>query len=171
MRACACACADIEVTEIQQLLQSVYGEDEVPGFEVTAFIELFDADRDGKISWDEFAAALGAIDASQDVTSEGAMPLLVPSDDDGGDAPEPKISGTVTVQLDDGATHAAHAAHAAALPRTPPPCRARRRPAAHLPGNKDGGCGVDRRGRGGDGRRVVHGPAQGGGPVAAAGAG
>jgi hypothetical protein len=49
---------------------------------------------DGRISWDEFSAALGAID------SPPRPPLLAGSE--GEAAPGPVIEGTVTVELDDG---------------------------------------------------------------------
>jgi len=87
----------IEVGEIESLLKEVYPE-EVPPFEVTTFMKLFDADGDGKISLDEFLDALGAVNA--DAPSVGLLPLLEGDLDT--KAPKPEVSGTVKVQLDDG---------------------------------------------------------------------
>lgn len=84
----------IETGEVEQLLREVY--EEVPPFEIATFLQLFDTDGDGRISWDEFAAVLGGREGDTSV----AMPLLGTAE--GIDAPEPKVSGTVTVELDDG---------------------------------------------------------------------
>ena len=42
-----------------KLLEDVY-DGEAPGYETSTFLSFFDVDNDGKISWDEFAEALGA---------------------------------------------------------------------------------------------------------------
>lgn len=85
----------IETAEVEELLRGVY-EDGVPPLEVAAFVKLFDADGDGKIAWEEFAAALGALD-----TPNPALPLLS-SSTSADTVPSPQLSGNVTVQLDDG---------------------------------------------------------------------
>jgi len=85
----------IEVSEVKKLLEEVYGEDDVPNFEVSTFVTLFDTDRDGKISWDEFANALGANESA----SSPSNPMLPESAES---VPGPTLSGTVTVTLDDG---------------------------------------------------------------------
>lgn len=86
----------IETSEVEKLLADVYKGEVPPAFEVDAFVTLFDADGDGKISWEEFAAALGAMD---DSTSRKAMPLLEGS---GEPTPSPSLEGTIRVMLDDG---------------------------------------------------------------------
>jgi len=85
----------IEVAEVREMLSSVYNGD-VPPHEVNTMMSLFDTDDDGKISWDEFAAALGA---QEGATGSSAQSLLGGTDDT---APSPNISGTVTVTMDDG---------------------------------------------------------------------
>jgi len=87
----------IETTEVEQLLKEVYDGD-VPQVEILAFTQLFDADGDGKISWEEFTTTLGALESEG--TAAGVAGLLAGG---GGEpAAAPKVSGTVTVQLDDG---------------------------------------------------------------------
>jgi len=87
----------IEMSEVEELLQQVY-EDDVPPFEISSFLSLFDADGDGRISWEEFASTLGA-DSESNERNGSTLPALP--------APEevslqPKLSGTIKVQLDDG---------------------------------------------------------------------
>jgi hypothetical protein len=87
----------IEGGEVEQLLRDVYGDD-VPTVEVDAFLQLFDTDGDGRISFDEFTATLGALNTS----SGSGLPSLGASE--GAAAPSPKLSGTVSVLMDDGST-------------------------------------------------------------------
>merc|ERR1719217_319384 len=51
--------AFIEMPEVQKLLMDVYGG-APPPYEATTFLSFFDTNNDGKISWEEFAEALGA---------------------------------------------------------------------------------------------------------------
>jgi len=50
----------IEVDEIDQLLTEVYDE-ETPAVEIEAFLQFFDVNNDGKISWEEFERGLGIV--------------------------------------------------------------------------------------------------------------
>jgi len=85
----------IEVGEIETLLREVYKGEDAPSFEVASFLTLFDADADGKVSWDEFANLLGAIEEDSNIQPLGDAA-------DGNAAPRPPITGTVTVRMDDG---------------------------------------------------------------------
>jgi len=51
----------IESKEIEALLKDVYNEDELPAFEVETFLQFFDSNRDGRISWEEFEKGLGVV--------------------------------------------------------------------------------------------------------------
>eukprot|EP00568_Trieres_chinensis_P019207 CAMPEP_0183328362 /NCGR_PEP_ID=MMETSP0160_2-20130417/84241_1 /TAXON_ID=2839 ORGANISM="Odontella Sinensis, Strain Grunow 1884" /NCGR_SAMPLE_ID=MMETSP0160_2 /ASSEMBLY_ACC=CAM_ASM_000250 /LENGTH=426 /DNA_ID=CAMNT_0025496521 /DNA_START=46 /DNA_END=1323 /DNA_ORIENTATION=- len=50
----------IEAKEIEALLADVYGG-ETPVFEVDAFLNFFDTNNDGRVSWEEFEKGLGAV--------------------------------------------------------------------------------------------------------------
>ena len=90
----------IEPLEVEKLLMDVY-DGEPPPYESSAFLEFFDTDVDGRISWEEFARALGAAEDSLD-RPVGTMLAALPSS--GEDVPGPKVSGTVTVELEGGGT-------------------------------------------------------------------
>lgn len=100
----------IEMTEVQELFQDVYEEGKVPSIEVTAFLEFFDRNKDGKISWDEFEQGLGAAIATAtskkgDVASRlMGGPDYFRSDDDDDDVidVDTNVSGTVQIEMEDG---------------------------------------------------------------------
>ena len=119
----------IEVNEIEDLLREVYG-DEVPPFEVSAFLEFFDSNKDGRIEWKEFEGGLGGTSAKksndESISSAGGQRALPgPSnvidgheddddddnddDDDDDDYPDfeqlfgiPSVEGKVQVELKNG---------------------------------------------------------------------
>jgi hypothetical protein len=115
----------IEVNEIEALLSEVYGDD-VPSYETRAFMEFFDSNRDGRISWSEFETGLGATyakksnDESSGITGAGAQRALPGSsavvddyddDDEEEDYPDfeqlfgrPSVEGKVQVELKNGKT-------------------------------------------------------------------
>merc|ERR1711924_44422 len=80
------------------LLASVY-PDGVPSFEISAFVALFDSDGDGKISWDDFSAMLGALDAGDEMPT--TLPPLL-GEASAPELPTPEVDGTLVVELDDG---------------------------------------------------------------------
>jgi hypothetical protein len=93
------------VSEVTQLLDDVY-DGKTPQFEIAAFMEFFDQNNDGKISWQEFERGLGAALAAQPTRNGN---LLASSDDDEDDDEdplahlgEPEISGTIEIELEDG---------------------------------------------------------------------
>ena len=89
----------IEPPEVEKLLADVY-DGEAPGYEASTFLSFFDVDNDGKISWNEFAEALGA---SEESSPADLVRAALPSVEDGM-GKTPKVSGTVTVQLEGGNT-------------------------------------------------------------------
>ena len=75
----------IEISEIQKLFDDVYGG-KAPPVEIKAFLQFFDQNNDGKISWEEFETGLGAAVATQRDKGEAAAALLgVDLDDDEND--------------------------------------------------------------------------------------
>ncbi len=118
----------IETDEIVALLMDVYGESEgdIPKYEVDAFLEFFDSNKDGKISWDEFERGLGVVADTKAkesrrmnrTTAKAALPGSVSGveeeDDDDDDEEEeveeesddevlePNISGKVKIEMKNG---------------------------------------------------------------------
>ena len=98
----------LETSEVEALLREVvYDGAAPPSFEVRSFLDFFDANRDGRISWREFAAALGLREAAAAAADAPAARALEPAggepdDDDEPPPPSPKVSGTVSLTLDDG---------------------------------------------------------------------
>ena len=105
----------IEANEIATLLNDVY-DGRTPAYEVSSFIQFFDQNNDGKVSWDEFEVGLGAALASQSgrkSTFNNVLPRGVEEDEgDNGDDDddddevldfgEPEVSGRVKIELKDG---------------------------------------------------------------------
>jgi len=100
----------LEIEEIEALLTEVYKETP-PSFEVTTFLEFFDSNNDGRISWEEFERGFGVV-TSMSGNEENKSKLngfsLPASTDDNDDDEigdffgEPAISGTIEVELEDG---------------------------------------------------------------------
>merc|ERR1719291_46070 len=84
----------IEVEEVKALFNKIY-EGKPPPYEVASFIQLFDANEDGRISYDEFLTALGYTPSSSSLE----QPALAAG---GGGGPTVDVSGTVTVTFDEG---------------------------------------------------------------------
>lgn len=89
----------IEPPEVVKLLEDVY-DGEAPGYETSTFLSFFDVDNDGKISWDEFAEALGA--SQEESSPADLVRAALPATEDAGMSP--KVSGVVSVQLESGNT-------------------------------------------------------------------
>eukprot|EP00536_Pseudo-nitzschia_multiseries_P010714 jgi/Psemu1/243150/estExt_Genewise1.C_3360041 len=105
----------IEVSEIQELFKEAYDgkEENVPPFEIKAFLEFFDTNEDGKISWEEFERGLTSTSTAaakaKTKKEEFADRLLASmeangSEDDDHETSdlEETISGTIEIEMDDG---------------------------------------------------------------------
>ena len=94
----------IDKSEIRDLLESVYGDGKAPSFEVDAFLNFFDANNDGKITWEEFERGLGKAMAEQnekDFRSAREQYMLSGDDEEDYDV-EPDVVGTIEIELEDG---------------------------------------------------------------------
>ena len=101
----------IEVSEIQTLFQEIYKEEKVPTYEVSAFLEFFDQNQDGRISWEEFEKGFGAaLATAKSGKGDFATRLLegqgygASDDDEEDDAIDvnSNVSGTIEIELKDG---------------------------------------------------------------------
>lgn len=103
----------IESAEIEALLSDVY-EDETPAFEVETFLQFFDSNNDGRISWEEFERGLGVV-ADQTVAdkrrrgSAGALSGSINANDEDDDDDEeadplgePTVSGMIQIEMKNG---------------------------------------------------------------------
>jgi len=99
----------LEIEEIEALLTEVYNETP-PSFEVTTFLEFFDSNNDGRISWEEFERGFGVVtsmsgnEENKPKMNGFSLPASTDDDDDeiGDFFGEPAISGTIEVELEDG---------------------------------------------------------------------
>ena len=100
----------LEIEEIEALLTDVYDETP-PSFEVTTFLEFFDSNNDGRISWEEFERGFGVVTSmsgnEENKPKMNGFSLPASTDDDDDDEigdffGEPAISGTIEVELEDG---------------------------------------------------------------------
>lgn len=88
----------LEMSEVKSLLDSFYeGDTKAPPYEADALMRLLDTNRDGRISWSEFAAALGARkDSGPDLSLKALSAAAGPP------VPGPNVTGTISVLLEGG---------------------------------------------------------------------
>lgn len=98
----------LERDEIEALLADVY-EGQAPAFEVTTFLEFFDSNNDGRVSWEEFEKGFGDVTNMAEkgvgpaMNTRLSLPGSVEDDDTEEDLfGEPTVSGTIQVELEDG---------------------------------------------------------------------
>lgn len=100
----------IEASEVEALLKDVY-DGAAPAFEVRAFLGFFDANNDGRISWDEFEQGLGAVSEETalknvlllgNTNNNGSTSVDEDEEDDEIQLSEPTVAGTVEVEMEDG---------------------------------------------------------------------
>ena len=84
----------IEAAEVRSLLDDIY-EGKAPRFEVEAFVQFFDTNNDGKISWSEFEQGLGSAMAERKKSSEMLHLPLSSKDDDDDDGEALEVEPTV----------------------------------------------------------------------------
>jgi hypothetical protein len=91
----------IEAEEVQQLFDDVYGG-KTPPIEIMTFMKFFDQNKDGRISWGEFERGLGA--AIMSSKNPSALRNMLPEHDDDDEhiAADLDVSGTLTLELDNG---------------------------------------------------------------------
>jgi len=112
----------IEISEIQDLFKEAYGgrEDDIPAFEIRAFLEFFDTNEDGKISWEEFEKGLASAATRQEKNTVSAKDdladrLMASMENAGGDLADEEekdeehaddvsehISGTIEIEMEGG---------------------------------------------------------------------
>lgn len=88
----------IETSEVKDLLDDIY-EGQSPAYEVDTFIRFFDTNNDGRISWREFERGLGVAMSQQQQLLSGSS---VDEEEEFIPEPEPDVSGTIEIELEDG---------------------------------------------------------------------
>lgn len=109
----------IELSEIQNLFKEAYGsEEDIPAYEIRAFLEFFDTNEDGKVSWEEFEQGLASAVTREEgnnmsakdeladrllASMESAGGTLEDEDDEETESNvDESISGTIEIELDSG---------------------------------------------------------------------
>lgn len=113
----------IEREEVEALLRKVYAtdfesKDSVPAYEVKAFVDFFDRNKDGKISWAEFEYGLGIVgqtkkdDGMKALSGSGEFDVDDFDEDEDFDDEddyindsifsEPKVSGKIEIEMING---------------------------------------------------------------------
>ena len=102
----------LERDEIEALLADVY-EGEPPAFEINTFVQFFDSNNDGRVSWEEFERGFGIVARAGETaksnnnkpTNGFSLPGSVSGDEEDEEDDlfgDPSVSGTIRVELEDG---------------------------------------------------------------------
>lgn len=112
----------IELSEIQDLFKEAYGgtEEAIPSYEIQTFLEFFDTNDDGRVSWEEFEKGLSTAATRKkgmfsSTTDDLADQMLASMESAGGAVTDEeedeitsemteKISGTIEIELESGKT-------------------------------------------------------------------
>jgi len=109
----------IEISEIQNLFKEAYGrEEDIPAYEIRAFLEFFDTNEDGKVSWEEFEQGLASAVTREEGNNMSAKdeladrllasmesasgPLEDEDDEETESNVDESISGTIEIELESG---------------------------------------------------------------------
>lgn len=104
----------IETSEIRDLFRDAYGgqDEDIPPYEIRAFLEFFDQNEDGKVSWEEFEKGLMTSATKSRKTKKNFANALLASIEErqqGGDDVDDEaidvqtdVSGTIEIEMDDG---------------------------------------------------------------------
>jgi hypothetical protein len=102
----------LERDEIEALLADVY-DGEPPAFEINTFVQFFDSNNDGRVSWEEFERGFGMVARAGETAKSNnnkpangfSLPGSVSDDEEDEEDDlfgEPTVSGTIKVELEDG---------------------------------------------------------------------
>mmetsp|Transcript_4463 Transcript_4463/g.5172 ORF Transcript_4463/g.5172 Transcript_4463/m.5172 type:complete len:478 (-) Transcript_4463:53-1486(-) len=92
----------IDTNEIEVLLTDVY-DGAVPGFEIDAFMNFFDTNHDGKISWEEFEKGLGNLTEKEAKDAlKNVLELPAKDEEKNTSELETTVTGMIEIELDDG---------------------------------------------------------------------
>lgn len=105
----------LERDEIEALLADVY-ESQPPAFEISTFLEFFDSNKDGRVSWEEFEKGFGVVTRMDERSDSSRLRLMMSNgfslpgsadaeeEDEEDMFGEPEVSGTIQVEMEDGRT-------------------------------------------------------------------
>lgn len=95
----------IETYEVAELFDDVY-DGKTPPIEIATFMEFFDQNQDGRVSWEEFEQGLGAaiMSSKQSSVVRNLLQEFDEEDEHQNAVGDPEVSGTVEVELDGGKT-------------------------------------------------------------------
>jgi hypothetical protein len=97
----------IESSEVKDMLDDLYAG-KTPAFEVDTFLNFFDQNQDGKISWEEFERGLGTAMSQQAASKKKKDQKFISGTDDDDDDDdeasdlETEISGTIEIEMANG---------------------------------------------------------------------